>query len=101
MGLGDVMDCKPGVDPEHWQQWVSNLTDLTKQKLVHASFVGIEFARNVELQTDLFLMTQENVAHFLSTRWNTDEILQLYQKPTCVINTGHHDALIPNITKEA
>ena len=99
-GLGDFIDCKP-TKPD-LESWVSTLNQEEKENLIYSGFLGVEFARDVELQTPQFLTTQENVANLLlRDRWNTKEMLQVFEKPTCIINTGHHDVIIANMTKEA
>ena len=98
-GLGDVMDCQPDPDAD-LEGWFSQLTKDEKDNLVYAGFLGVEFARDVEVQTPQFSTTQENIAHFVAQRWNTQEMLRIYEKPTCVINTGHHDVIITGMTQE-
>eukprot|EP00977_Amphora_coffeiformis_P026313 scaffold25467_cov92-Amphora_coffeaeformis.AAC.1 len=96
-GLCEVLDCHPksGLDLDNA---VSVLNETERESLIYAGYIGVEFARDVELQTPQFSTTQENVASFLNRTWNTKEMLKIYEKPTCVVNTGHHDAIIGNLT---
>jgi hypothetical protein len=58
------------------------------------SFLGVEYARDVEMQTDDTKTTQESMALFLRRQ-------RCIQYPfICVVNTGHHDMAIldPNGT---
>ena len=58
------------------------------------SFLGVEYARDVEMQTDDTNTTQESMALFLQRQ-------KCIQHPfICVVNTGHHDMAIldPNGT---
>lgn len=80
---------------------IANLTNAERMSLVYGGFIGIEFARDVEMQSDRFLTTQENVAYYLKHKFNSDGLRKYWQQPTCIVNTGHHDVLVPNITKES
>lgn len=53
-------------------------------------FVHMEFARDVEWQTELFPTTQENTAHLLLKN----------QQALCFMGAGFHDMIIPNHTLE-
>ena len=68
--------------------------------MVHGGYVNVEFARDVEMQSSEFGTTQENIAAFLDRTYNQPELVQDFGRPICVVNAGHHDATIPNITKE-
>eukprot|EP00977_Amphora_coffeiformis_P019973 scaffold7729_cov172-Amphora_coffeaeformis.AAC.2 len=104
------IDCKPLEEEQQppitgttWDQWLSStkISYQDRKDLFYGGFLGVEFARDVELQTDRFQTTQENVAHYLQHTWNDPSILQIWQKPTCLVNTAHHDVLIPGITLDA
>jgi hypothetical protein len=69
--------------------------------LMYGGFLGVEFARDVELQTDQYPTTQENIAFYLDQVWNHPSLLQIWEKPLCIVNTGHHDAAIPGLTTAA
>jgi len=60
----------------------------------------MEFARDLEIQTPQFQTTQENLAAYVSHKWNTPELLELWGKPICVLGAGNHDILLDNITTE-
>ena len=79
---------------------VSSLTRRERIQLIYGGFLGVEFARDVEMQSAHFTTTQENIAYYLNRTYNDPGLLKYWQKPTCVVNTGHHDAYIPNITQE-
>lgn len=79
---------------------VANLTHAERINLVYGGFVGMEFARDVEMQSDRFLTTQENVAFYLQEKFNSPGLRKYWQQPTCIVNSGHHDAALPNMTKE-
>jgi hypothetical protein len=66
--------------------------------MVHGGYINIEFARDVIMQSPEFLTTQENIAAFLNRTYNSPLLVQDWGKPVCVVNTGHHDMAIPNIT---
>mmetsp|Transcript_45989 Transcript_45989/g.68448 ORF Transcript_45989/g.68448 Transcript_45989/m.68448 type:complete len:409 (-) Transcript_45989:334-1560(-) len=67
--------------------------------IVHGGFIGVEFARDVEIQSSRYRTTQENIAAFLRNEYNQESLVEDWGRPICVINTGHHDVMIPNITK--
>ena len=79
---------------------ISRLTDSEKMELIYGSFMGVEFAKDVELQTDQYATTQENVVAYVRNSWNAPELLEIWQPPTCLVNTGHHDVLLPNMTQQ-
>jgi hypothetical protein len=67
-------------------------------RLLYGGFLGVEFARDVELQTPMFNTTQENVITYIDQVWNHPDLLQVWEKPVCIVNTAHHDAAIPGLT---
>lgn len=71
----------------------------TNETVVHGGYITIEFARDVEMQSPEFLTTQENIAVFLDRDYNTPILVEDFGKPVCVVNTGHHDVVIPKITR--
>ena len=68
-----------------------------KKRVAYGGYFSIEFARDVEIQSPQHKTTQENVASYLSASWNEPSLLDSWGLPICVISTGHHDAMIPNI----
>jgi len=62
--------------------------------LTYGGFIGMEFARDVELQTPTFRTTQENVANYLSQKWNSEEMLSVWDKPVCLVSGGIHDVML-------
>jgi hypothetical protein len=58
---------------------------------VYGGYFPQDFAKDVEVQTPEFLYTQENYAAFIDRTWNTQELLQDWDKPICVIRNGIHD----------
>lgn len=58
---------------------------------VYGGYLSQDFAKDVELQTDAYLYTQENYAAFIASTWNTPELLVDWGKPICVIRNGMHD----------
>ena len=71
-----------------------------RKRLTYGGYMGIEFARDVEIQTPRYSTTQENIADYLRHSWNepTSPLMQEWGLPICVINTGNHDAMLPGIT---
>ena len=57
-----------------------------------ASFLPVEFARDVELQTPQFRTTQENIAH-----WMTTEHVPKYGRSVCVMGAMYHDIRIGDV----
>lgn len=90
-----LLECQPNVFD------VSTWTEAEKVQMVYGGFIGLEFARDVEIQTPLFLTSQENVAYYLNQTWNTERMLSVFEKPTCIVNSGHHDVLIKGMTEES
>jgi hypothetical protein len=78
----------------------STFNSNEKQQLVYGSFFGVEFARDAEMQSTLFQTTQENIAYYLNKTWNSHEALQIWEKPTCIVNSGSHDIGIRAITRD-
>jgi hypothetical protein len=66
--------------------------------MVYGGYIGIKFARDVEMQSPEFTTTQENIAAFIDRNYNTPMLVEDWGKPVCVVNTGIHDVLIPHIT---
>jgi hypothetical protein len=73
--------------------FVSSATDAgcNNGRQVYGGYFSHDFARDVELQTPEFLYTQENYAAFIDRNWNTQDLLQDWGKPICVIRNGMHD----------
>ena len=68
---------------------------------VYGGYLSQDFAKDVELQTDAYLYTQENYAAFIASTWNTPELLIDWGKPICVIRNGMHDiAFLTNENEE-
>jgi hypothetical protein len=67
----------------------------------YGGYISVEFARDVELQTNQFTTTQENILSlYIAERWNAPiEMIEEFGRPICVVSTGHHDIAVPNITK--
>lgn len=95
------LECQPANGANMLDLNPTRLFQEEEFNLVYGGFMGNEFARDVELQSPFHLTTQENVAYYLNQTWNTPEMLQVWEKPTCIVNTGHHDVMIPGITLEA
>lgn len=72
----------------------------TNQVLVHGGYFSVEFARDVEVQTEHCSTTQECLAYYLERDWNTVDITEDFGRPICVVGTGHHDVGVANITQE-
>ncbi|GKY93428.1 hypothetical protein MPSEU_000310300 [Mayamaea pseudoterrestris] len=84
-------------------QRADNVQDPLKQQnssLVYGGFIKAEFARDVEMQSDLFTTTQENNAVFINASYNSDGLVRDWGKPYCIVSTAHHDAGIQNMTRE-
>ena len=105
-------DCY-GCDSEivQWTIMPQDSTDMcpVQRKYIHhdtytgpssGGFLSIEFARDVELQTNKYGTTQENlISHYVAQYWNHPMRLQYaFGRPICVVGTGHNDARIPNNT---
>ena len=75
-----------------------------RKRLTYGGYMGIEFARDVEIQTPTYSTTQENIAEYLRHSWNDPtsplQVMKDWGLPICVINTGNHDAMLPDITLE-
>jgi hypothetical protein len=68
----------------------------------YGGYMSVEFARDVELQTDQYKTTQENLLSlYIAEQWNAPiEMIEEFGRPLCVVGGGHHDIVLPNITKE-
>eukprot|EP00173_Palmaria_palmata_P001041 Plantae.Rhodophyta-Palmaria_palmata.ctg1547.p1 GENE.Plantae.Rhodophyta-Palmaria_palmata.ctg1547~~Plantae.Rhodophyta-Palmaria_palmata.ctg1547.p1 ORF type:complete len:469 (-),score=28.09 Plantae.Rhodophyta-Palmaria_palmata.ctg1547:282-1688(-) len=75
-----------------------SLNNNTQVDLSHGGYVSVEFARDVEVQSDLYTTTQENMIHYLKSSWNSERLVQEFGRPVCVVSTGIHDVTIPNMT---
>lgn len=71
----------------------------TKPKLAYGGFMKIEFAKDVELQTEHYKTTQENTAMYLREHFNKPYLVKEWGKPVCVILTGFHDMILLIKTK--
>ena len=98
----EMMICEPQEDSEHPLPLVdvSSMSPTDIQQWMYASYAGLEFTRDVEIQTDQYPTSQENIAHYLDENFNTPSILNTWEKPTCVINSGHHDVMIKGMTQD-
>jgi hypothetical protein len=65
-------------------------------------YLSVEFARDVELQTDQYKTTQENLLSvYIAEHWNAPiEMIEEFGRPLSVVSAGHHVIWLPNITKE-
>ena len=61
----------------------------------------MEFSRDVEVQTELYTTTQQNVAQYLQRDWNDPQHAADSGRPICVVNTRHHDVAIPKFKAKA
>ena len=93
-----IMLCEPV--PNQPKPDIEKMSPSEIYNWTYATHFGMEFARDVEIQTDMFPTSQENVAHYLHQTWNRPAILETWEKPICVINTGHHDVIIETMTQE-
>ena len=73
-------------------------TNNTRSDFSVGGYVGIEFARDVEIQSSQFQTTQEHFANYLNQKWNAPYMIEQMGKPVCLIQSGIHDAAIPGIT---
>ena len=65
----------------------------------YGGFFSVEFARDVELQTVEYSTTQENlISKYIADQWNTVDLVLEFGRPICVVSTGHHDVIVPNVT---
>ena len=72
----------------------NDMNECRKPKLSYGGFMKVEFAKDVELQTDFYETTQENTAMYLREHFNTPELVEEWGKPICVILTGFHDMIL-------
>ena len=75
----------------------ANRNDIKKckqKKLAYGGYLKVEFARDVELQTEFYQTTQENTALYLKQHFNKPELVKEWGKPICVILTGFHDMIL-------
>lgn len=47
---------------------------IISQGGLYGGFFSVEFARNDEVQTELYTTTQESVTHYFARDWNTDAV---------------------------
>lgn len=68
----------------------------------HGGFFSIEYVRDVELQSVQYDTTQENVASYISSHFDTADLNKLFGgQPVCVVgSTSTRDLSIPGITLE-
>jgi hypothetical protein len=64
-------------------------------------YLPVEFARDVEIQSDEYITTQENVVKYMERDLNTDEMIADFGHPICIVGAGLHDINIPEIQLEA
>ena len=62
----------------------------TGEKAPSVSYLSVEFARDVEIQTNAASTTQEAVGQYLARRG----------REICIVSAGVHDLAIPNVTKD-
>ena len=91
----------PQVTTESCFHGNNNTTTAATDRGIYGGYISVEFARDVEVQTDLFNTTQENLALYLEREWNSPSLVEDFGRPICVVSTGNHDVAIPNITKTA
>jgi hypothetical protein len=63
----------------------------------------VEYARDVELQTEQYSTTQENLlSNYIANNWNAPiQMIHEFGRPICVASTGLHDMAIQNVSKAA
>ena len=67
--------------------------------MYYGGYMTVEFARDVEIQSNQYMTTQENlIKSYIPNKWNTPDLIQDFNKPVCVVGTGFHDIMIPTIT---
>ena len=95
-----MVECRASSSIPTQQQ--DNNTAITNHNmdLHYGGFLGVEFARDVEMQSDARPTTQENIAYYLEHIWNNQRMLQVWDRPTCVVNTQHHDAALMGLTQD-
>jgi hypothetical protein len=98
----DCSGCNSAYVQCHLNDPLSNESNCAYQrKLKYGGFLGIEFARDVEVQSAEFLTTQQNLARFIETNYNSPFLIQHFGgKPVCVVRTGLHDLILPQMTTE-
>ena len=67
----------------------------------YGGYFAMEFARDVELQSNEYTTTQENLAQFLKQWMTAANTTSLDQSIICIINVGTHDISIPTLTDES
>lgn len=92
----NFMECRYLFDPREGSGSVCK-----NHKRRYGGYITMEFARDKEIQTPQFSTTQENVSYYISTRWNTPDLVREWGKPICVLGTGNHDVLLEAITTKA
>lgn len=65
---------------------------------LYGSYLSVEFARDVEIQSELYDTTQQNLVHYVERDWNAGRAVRDFGLPICVVSTGHHDVGISNVT---
>jgi hypothetical protein len=67
----------------------------------YGGFLTVEFARDVELQTELYSTTQENLlSNYIANNWNAPiEMIHEFGRPICIASAGLHDMSIQNVAK--
>jgi hypothetical protein len=80
-----------------------NIEDRMYTGPAYGGYLSVEFARDVELQTEQYATTQENLlSNYIAQHWNTPHsMLQEFGRPICTVSTGLHDIALPNVTKAA
>jgi len=78
-----------------------NVSSYDSCGFVYGGYIHMEYARDIEIQTPEFLTTQENLAAYISTVWNTRDLIQEWRRPVCVMSAGLHDMTIKNISTKS
>lgn len=82
---------------DHEMNDTNSCQEMTTE-FVYGGYIGIEFARDVELQSQKYGTTQEIVASYLSESWNDPAFLMAgWSKPICLIAAGNHDLTVSRV----
>ncbi|EKX40286.1 hypothetical protein GUITHDRAFT_142794 [Guillardia theta CCMP2712] len=63
----------------------------------YGGYLSIEYARDVEMQSEESTTTQENIASFLARSFNSPALLSAWKPPVCIVSAGNHDVAIPHM----
>ena len=69
---------------------------------MYGGYFSVEFARDVEIQTPEFKTSQENIAWFIHSHYNSDPwfLNHFGGHPVCVASAGIHDLAVPHNTQQ-